>query len=412
MAGRFGDLVYAQITHDRDLLLTLRTEAVSARGRRRKNAASAHGTDDHLLKVSPSKVKPDFSIFLDDDGDRYRSIGQDSVVYKLDFPDQLVCRPAISQSEMYFLQSEPTRSYECRPHFVKASISDGSTHFSVPVPQISEAGRIYNNGKQVRATGNGEIQNSTPGLSIGVEDRDISLLLTNDQRFCIWSDIEFRVYIFCTGSGNLLYTRDRMWVALPWIRQNPNLSGFWLTQRSPFNTDRYTIEWPYCCWKMNSDSPPIGEPFFICGLYNILDAAQVPVRLRVHHGINWDRNTAGALHAWESQKIDPFCTMSISPLRIEEHHAVDLPLSMRQLVLPDLDPSFLESGKYFGILVKLPPHQVTLPSRDIRATERRLLEFERPLSFSEEIYNTQAGYLTCWMPLDNQLLIVDFWPNW
>lgn len=410
MAARFGHLVYAQITHDGDLLLTLRTRAVSARGKQRENAASAHGTDDHLLKVSVSKVKTSSSILLDDDGDQYLSIDQDSVVYQLNFPDQLVCRPAISQSEMYFLQSEPTRSYECRPHFVKASISDGSTHFSVPVPQIAEAGRIYNNGKQVRATGEGEIQSSTPGFRIWVQDRDISLLLTNDQRFCIWSDIEFRVYIFCTGSGSLLYTQDRKWGELSWI--HPNHSGFWLTQRDPFNTDRYTIEWPYCCWKMDSDSPPVGEPFFSDGLCNILDAAQVPVDLRVHRGLNWDRNTAGELHAWESQKIDPFCTMSISPLKIKEYDAVDLPLWMRELVLPNLDPSFLESGKSFGILQKLPPYQVTLPSRDSRATERRLLEFDRELSPSEEVYGTQAGYLTCWMPLDNHLLIVDFWPNW
>ena len=153
VGARFGHLVYAQVTHDRDLLLTLRTRAVSARGRQRTNAASARGTDDHLLKISVSKVKTSSSILLDDDGDRYLSIGQDSVVYQLNFPDQLVCRPAISQSEMYFLQSQPMNSNECRPHFVKASISDGSTHFSVPVPEIAEAGRIYNNGKQVRATG-------------------------------------------------------------------------------------------------------------------------------------------------------------------------------------------------------------------------------------------------------------------
>ncbi|KAL8788049.1 MAG: hypothetical protein Q9195_007463 [Heterodermia aff. obscurata] len=312
---------------------------------------------------------------------------------------------------MYFIQSQSMHSDECRPHFVKASISDGSILFRVPIPQIAEAGRIYDNGKQVRPTGKAEIQNSRPGVHIGIKDRDVLLLLTNDQRFCIWPASDYRIYMFCTGSGNLLHIQDPPRGALSWVRPNPNHSGFWITQRGPFNTERFTIEWPFCFWNLDGDSP-IDQPFFNYGLYNILDAAQAPVALRILQGTTWDRNVAGGLDAWQSQKIDPFCTMIISPLRVAEYHARGLPLWMRELVLPNLHPSFLETQEYFGLVQIFAPQPVTLPSRDSRATERRLLEFERPLSYPEEVYDTQAGYLTCWMPSDDHLLIVDFWPNW
>ena len=369
MAGHSGHLVHAQITHDRDLLLTLRTERVLALGKRREKLVLARTMDDHLLKISVSKVKSNASILLDDDGDQYLPIDQDSVMFELNLPGQLICRPAVSQSDIYFLQSHSVKSNKCRPSFVKASISDGSIRFSVVVPLIAEAGRIYNNGKQVKPAGAREIQDSTPVLNIGIQDRDLSLLLTNDQRFCIWSefwsDYENRIYIFCTSSGSLLYTHDHLFGETSWIPRNLNLRDL-----------------------------------------------KIPVGLRISHSKTWGFNATRGLHAQQSQPRDPFCTMDISPLSIGEYHALVLPLWMRELVLPDLHPSLLETGKYLSTIQNLAPHPVTLPSRDNRATTRRLLEFERPLGYLASLEDIQAGYLTYWMPGDDQLLIVDFWPNW
>ena len=367
VAGHSAHVVYAQITHDRDLLLTLRTKRVSELGKRRKESAPALIVDNHILKISVSNVKSNAGFILDNDGDQYLPIDRGSVIFELILHGQSICRPAISQSDMYFMQSNSTDSIDCQPHFVKASISDGSTRFSVAVPQIAETGRIYNNGKQVRPKGTNEIQDSTPDLNIKTRQRDLSLLLTNDERFCIWSDFDDRIYIFCTNSGSLLYTLRHLVGVAAWA---------------------------------------LDRPLFKHASHRILDG-KLPVELRVNHGIDaiaWNFNVA------VGQERDPFCTMSITPLTSV---GINLPIWLRELLLPGLD-LVLISQDYYGILQAMKWHEVTLPSRHSQANKRRLLEFEMPLiyDYQEEVFDIQIGYATCWMPKDGQLLIVDFWPSW
>ena len=405
-----GRVVYAQITHDGDLLLNLRNKRISMPGKQTEVNLPLI-TDDHLLKISVSQVKSNANVLRDKYGDQYLPVDQDDVMFDLSFPDQVICRPAVSQSGVYFLQSQSFESNRGQLRFVGVSISDGSPLFSVTVPCIAEAGQIFNNGKQFRAVGKQEKQNSTPGPNMYIQDRDISLFLTNDQQFCIWSGFENRIYIFCTRTGSLLYIQDREAVATPQIRQSTNHSGFWLTKEGPAAKGPYTIESLFCCTNMHDDSKVL-RPLYYGEFGKVLDA-NIPVAVDIaEYALYFNQNLAGTVE-WEPQQRNPFCAMTISPLIVKEYHAQDLPTWMRQDVLPDLHPSILETEKTFKILEPLTtPRYVSLPPRGSQEFRRRWLEFERPVGHVEEFYELQAGYVTGWMPNDQQLLIVDFWPVW
>ena len=108
-------------------------------------------------------------------------------------------------------------------------------------------------------------------------------------------------------------------------------------------------------------------------------------------------------------KMDPFCTMSVSRMLWRTHD--EPPRWMQKLVVPDLPPSMLDHSSY-NTLKPSGSSKVTLPSRDGKTSERRLLEVELPLRSVQEAYDFHNGYLTCWMPRDDQMIIVDFWPTW
>lgn len=114
---------------------------------------------------------------------------------------------------------------ESRPRFVKVSLTDSKIILSTSIPEIEEAGRILDKGRSVAPEGSNLKQTSTMGKPVDVPIRDFSLALTKNESTAIWSNRNMRIYVFCTETGNLVYTYDR--AEDPTVTIDPVEEGFW-----------------------------------------------------------------------------------------------------------------------------------------------------------------------------------------
>ena len=394
IAGREIRTVFAQSLKDGDLLVTACSKPSSA------SSPDALHTDAVLMKVSLREEN--MKIYLNNDvGEHWYLIEEDNLAFRIEFPGQITCRPALGQDCAYFVQNRSTSTGKSQPRFTKVSLADGAILFSKIVPEIKEAGTIYDDGQSTIPETSDDAKASTPGRPIDVPRLDRQMVLTKSEDLAIWSDSGLRMYIFCTHTGTLLYTHDRHPNSS--ISMMPGHDSFWYSYYEDTPAGRCFTH-RYCCFSKAHRRVLFGLPYYQNSLTSaIMDDACLDVRVE-HERYNLLQATIRGSNV----TVDPFTAFRIGTMDWRKHFQEAVPQWVDRMVIPYLGHNHSNDQEYVVLEPRDIPYKLVTLGRG-----SRVLEAEIPLAGQEtEKCEMVDGYLVYSNPTTDQFLLIDFFPEW
>lgn len=370
--------VFVQSLKDGDLLITACSKSPSSAG-------SPNALHEYTFLMRVSLREERMKYYSNDDlGEYWYLIEEDNLTFGIELHGQIIGRPALGQDCAYFVQNRSTNTSKSQPRFTKISLADGTILFSKIMPEIKEAGIIHESGRSFTPELSDDAKVSNPGRAIEIPQLDRQMVLAKSEDFAIWSDPELRMYVFCTDTGTLLYTYDCDPDSS--VTMCSFVNGFW------YRYCRDSIAGPYFTHHFCSFSKSQGRVLFGPPLLQDNETSALMddecIDLRVEHE-RYDRSVS---QEW-GDTLDPFTKFRIStmewlkavmfnPDSEQEHHLV---IEMRDL-----------------------PYKLVTLGRGTR-----YLEAEIPFSGSDEdICQMVNGYLVYSNTLNNQLILIDFYPEW
>ena len=398
-AGREIITVFVQSLKNHDLLVTARSKALSS-----ANGPDALYEDTILMRVSLQAERMKYYV-NDATGESWYLIEEDNLTFSTEFPGQKICRPALGQTSAYFVQNRSTDTSRSQPRFTKVRLADGTILFSNRVPEIKEAGMIHNNGRSFTPELSNDVEASSPGRAIDIPELDRQMGLTKSEDLAIWSDPERRIYIVSTNTGTLLYTYDccpNSSITMCSVRD-----GFWYIYHQDALIGRYFAHHS-CYFSRTQGRVVFGPPLFQNGgIPALMDDECIDVRV-VHERYNM----SGSVSRGSRVTLDPFTTFRISQMDRRKYHVfpqVSTPHWMPRVVMPSPSSDLDDEQEGYQVLEArdIPYKWVTL------GHGTRTLEAEIPFSGRDrDMCEMVNGYLIYSNTTNDQLLLIDFYPEW
>ena len=397
--GRQSMPVFVQSFNNRDLFITACSKPPSS-----ASSPDALYQDTILMRVSPHEKQRMKYRNYPSVREVWYMIGEDNLKFKIDLAGQMICKPALGQDCAYFVQNRSTDTGRNQPRFTKVSTADGTILFSKTIPEIREAGIIHDNGRSFTPVHSHDAKASHPGRAIEVPDHDKQMELTKSEDVAIWSDEELRMYIFCTDTGTLLYTYDR--------HSNSSVSmclsedGFWYGYQRPAPYGRYLTHY-FCTFSKTQGRVLWGRPAFQyqkSGAYPIFGDQCVDVQVKHEHVKNPESMLRNS-----TLTMDPLTTFHICTMETRSYQREQVPKWLNWATMPRFNSNPVQEQQ----------HYLLLEPRDKPYKRMKLKRGNRTLNASihfggRETESCQMvnGYLIYTNPRINQLILIDFFPEW
>ena len=306
-----------------------------------------------------------------------------------------ICKPAIGKAAVYFIEAQQNRQ-DCSDHgpaFKKISLLDGSLLYATFPPEIEEAGVFVRQDQEQKPSGAfSKVESPTHGRKIEVSKFDTSLKLAGNEIVAVWSDLHLRVYVFSAATGQILFTYNRSTCSILRVSTiTPQVWDFYLSNVRGVDFMRLT--------SYNERTEGLHYAFGNGDFRRAASSAEVSF-IDADYPIGFD--LCHSMTIVDEHTRDPFTTVAISG--IEKKFSLLEGQSFARLE-PVQRSSNDRATSDEEILVTLPPKK--------GQKERRLLELETPWVIrDEDFFGLVQGYLVYHNFTDQELIVIDFWPEW
>lgn len=306
-----------------------------------------------------------------------------------------ICKPAIGKTAIYFIEAPKDNGSRAShgPAFKKVSLFDGSLLYVTFPPEINEFGLFVRRDREEDLSGPfSKVTSTTSGRKIEVAKLDTSLKLASNETMAVWSDLHLRVYVFSAVTGQILLTYDRLKHSTlsvsaiepqVWdLSFSRDLTGVELLHFASYNerTERLSCAFGGSRFGRNAH---VASRFF--------DA---------DYCIGFDFIHSMAI--FDEKTRDPFTTIGI------------MGVQKRFDASPGLSYVWLKRRNYPNNppITSREAIWITLPPKKGQAY-RRILELETPwVVGKDDFFGMVNGYLIYHNSTDQELIVIDFWPEW
>lgn len=301
-----------------------------------------------------------------------------------------ICKPAIGKEAVYFMQSEQSSDNDAKygPAFKKLSLKDGTTMFASYPPQIIETGVFVRQDQEHQPEKPyGKVKEPTTGRKIDIANLDTSLQLCGNETLAVWCDAALRVHIFSTVTGQILSTYDR----------------------SEHTRLAVSVVHPMI-WDVAFDSRYLGVnavrltsyneamEAFNCGFSTLFGASNIVDTRFIDADYPLGFDLLNSVHLVHEDTRDPFVTLGI--------------MGVEKIINEAKQKAWLKASPDTHQITTEEAVKVTLPPK-AGQKDRRLLEIEAPWKVDKnDFLGLVQGYLVYHNFVDEELIVLDFWPEW